>query len=514
MAARLLRETLLGDYLLGGLRWAATVAPPKARERALSHYRILAGKGYSHLPFFFIADLSVLLEQGVEAPMASDARRGGGMKGWSDGERVLRLRYENQLLGRLLMEPAVAEARELLAVHRDAGGLSGAAYVGRLRRLMAILLAHFSPHVPPTLRINPAHLRGVILPAGAPAEAAERVEAQLGEPGLLGSQLEALVAAAQEVRWGSLLLDEDLFELTHHDTLATEAERIGCRQLIAVARRLGEIDPRQVAIADEGETETAFVDETQYPAGGLTGLTNRGSIESLVLSELVYIDRSLDIDLFDLRLMEGELLYYLRDDGVLRRKRRIVHLVLDAGEPLLRKPIGYDYQLSVIVAGMMLRLVWDLRAVFARDALTIKIHCLCPPGHRDRWADELALMRLLLRDETEHGAVSLELAEAMPPADFHAQVRDPSQKVYVVSFSEHRPGAWWGAAVAGLVAAPPTFGVAVALGDPDTIREGARVLPADGTSWSRLSGIKDDIAAALAGLRRHSGGTDGTEGSL
>jgi len=498
MPPSLLPKDQLGDYLLGGMRWSATVSTLTERLAALGHYRRLAGLGYDHVPFFFVVDLSVLLDRGPETPFASDARHGSGMAGWSDDERALRLRYENQLLGRLLLEPALQDAREILATHRDTAGPTGEPYVGRLRRMMALLLRQLAPLLPRDVRLNPAHLRGVLLPDADPQTAAERFP----QPELFAQQLVALADAAQQLRWSRLLLEEDLFELAHHDTLKTEAERIGCRQLIEVARQLGEIDPRQVSIADEGQAETAFVDETHYPAGGLTGLTNRGALENLVLSELVYIDRSLAVDMFDLRMMEGELLYYLRDDGVLRRKRRVVHIVLDADERLRRKPMGYDVQLSVLLAGLVLRLAADLRTVFSRDALQLHIHYHHPPGAGAHWEAELDLLRLLLADAADKDLVAFSSGPAEPPAALHTRLSEPRRKAYLLSLTAHRASAWQAAAEAGLHASPPTYGVPVSVGDPELSGEDALVLPADGAPYTALSALKDQIVCALAGLRR------------
>ena len=41
------------------------------------------------------------------------------------------------------------------------------------------------------------------------------------------------------VRWGQLLHDEDLFELTHIEALATDHLRVGCRQILEVSLARG-----------------------------------------------------------------------------------------------------------------------------------------------------------------------------------------------------------------------------------------------------------------------------------
>jgi len=77
-------------------------------------------------------------------------------------------------------------------------------------------------------------------------------------------------------------------------------------------------------------SETAFTDGTTYPTGGFSGLTNQGTLENLLTSELAYMDDiSGSISLFDMRYVDGELLYYLRDEGTMRRRRRTIHFIID-----------------------------------------------------------------------------------------------------------------------------------------------------------------------------------------
>lgn len=497
-------EKHLGAYLLGGLRWAATRPSAAALERAMPLYRRLAGQGFHHLPFFLIADLSLLLEEGQEVPFASDVRSGGvGMAGWSDAERGLRLRYENQILGRLLLEPTIMEVLELLRYQRAEYGLNAAEFTGRAQRLLELLLRHLAPHYPKTPRLNPAHLRVIALPEGDSESAHADFTEAMQAPAFFFERLQALVeGAANAVPWSRLLLAEDLFELVHHDVLSEESVRIGCRQILEVARRLGEIDPRGVNIADEGEAETAFLDESHYPTGGLSGLTNRGSMENLVLSELVYMDRTMAVDLFDLRFLEGELLFYLRDDGLLRRKRRTVHLILDASAEMAHKPMGYDAQLSILLQGLVLRITRDLLTVFSQDALQIEILYLYPNAEAETWRRELSLMGLLLDDITGQGLASLRAVRRKHPAMVLEALQNPTRKTYALIVTTHnRIEQWQGVRERWLTAQPPVYPCLVSVEPPGT-REERWVLPADGADWATLSVLKTRIIDDLVGMRR------------
>lgn len=499
----LLPKPMLEPYLLGSLHWSATISTREDQKRWLQHYAFLSGRGFHHLPFFLIVDLSCLLEHGLRVRFVSDARHGNGMADWSDQERTLRLQYENQLLSRLLMEPSMLEAIDVLDAHRSASGAGSSQFVGRLRHLLMVILGQITSHIPAHIRINPAHLRACVLPHGDSLEAIRRFEDHLQQTEVMQTQMTHIVQAARKIAWSTVLSAVDRFELEHHDVLQTRSDRMGCRQVLSIAHRLGDIDTRQVSISDEGLAETAFVDETHYPTGGLTGLTNRGSIENIVLSELVYIDPSMDVDLFDLRMVEGELLYYLRDDGVLRRKRRTVHLVLDAAHSMRHKPMGHDHQLSVLLSGLMLRLVWDLRAIFTLDALQLKLHIFHPDGEQTYWNQEVDLLKLLLRDDMEKHQLDINCQPTCTPDDFYIRCQNPKQKVYVISFST--ADTWMTSAVSFLQATPPIYGMPISVQSQATPPPTGHLLPIEGASWAQLTALKNNLLIALAGL--HRGGT-------
>ena len=496
MPPAVIPELLLLDYLRGGLHWSATRHTLSSLDRAMGHYQYLAGHGFHHLPFFLITDLTHLLESGMELSFASET----GMAGWDDAERALRLQYENRLFGRLLGEPRILEVLELLQDHRTDSGLLSLAFVGRARRLMALLLTHLAPHYPNTPRINPAHLRGCPAPSPVAYDPAhDSFITAMDEPDFFPTRLRALLfGISAQVQWSELLQPEDIFELEHHDVLSEPAQRIGCRQIIEVSRRLGEIDPRQVAVADDGAAETAFVDESHYPTGGLAGLTNRGSMENLVLSELVYIDRSMSIDLFDIRFLEGELLYYLRDDGILRRKRRTIHLIIDPEQILQQKPRGYTFQLSIIVQGMLLRIVQDLQSVFTDDAVLIHIRYLHAENDAERWRSELALLELLLRDELAQGLVTLHLTPRRPPSELLSELHEPRRKVYVIAITAAQKEAWRLALDDALACQTPLYGLPIAVG---FAAPGVPTLPLEGATFPELAALKTAIVGELVGLK-------------
>jgi hypothetical protein len=169
-----------------------------------------------------------------------------------------------------------------------------------------------------------------------------------------------------------------MFALENLEVLDKEYLRMQTRNLIRVREVIPELDPHDIDLSNEAsEAESNFVDETYYPTGGFTQISNRGRFESLVPSELAYMgEGDGGIDLFDLRFVEGELTFFLRDSGQLLRKRRAIHFVVDLRNPLDMKYPGHSFQLSAEVLGMILALVRDLSKLFQGDAVDYNIHFL------------------------------------------------------------------------------------------------------------------------------------------
>ena len=66
---------------------------------------------------------------------------------------------------------------------------------------------------------------------------------------------------------------------------------------------------------------TNIMEEDHYPIGGFTSISNRGTVESMVRSELAYIDEGMRPDLFDIKFARNELLFYSRDENQFLRRR-------------------------------------------------------------------------------------------------------------------------------------------------------------------------------------------------
>ena len=134
--------------------------------------------------------------------------------------------------------------------------------------------------------------------------------------------------------------------------------------------------------------DTHLADESLYPAGGFTAITPGGSnanIENLVTSELVYMEDGPETDVFTLRYVEGELLYYTRDDSVFRRHRQVIGIALGADLDDARvKDRDLPWQRLILALGLFVAAIRWLTEQLGDHALTIRI--AFPPNMPDRRA--------------------------------------------------------------------------------------------------------------------------------
>jgi len=86
-------------------------------------------------------------------------------------------------------------------------------------------------------------------------------------------------------------------------------------------------------IKEESSWVVARYGEPQVlPLGGYDELTNKGTLSSIVTSELAYIDESMAFDLFDYKFVENQLMYFKRDSGAVFRIRRDVRVKIALSE--------------------------------------------------------------------------------------------------------------------------------------------------------------------------------------
>jgi hypothetical protein len=241
-----------------------------------------------------------------------------------------------------------------------------------------------------------------LVEAGRAALADERVASRLAQ-GLL-----TVAKAARRSR--ELLSDAELFLVENIAALKGLGPRVALAQLADVAQTIEERLPARIrASQEDGDAPTALEEESAYPVGGFANLTTQGSLENLVSSELIYMDDAgaPRPDLFDLRFVEGELLYYSRDESVAVRKRRQVTLVLDASLSKARVLDGGEaVQRAVWLLGALTAVVRKLSGWLAQESLSFE---LVVPGPEDAspLLEERDVLALVLKQYKERGQLEV-----------------------------------------------------------------------------------------------------------
>jgi hypothetical protein len=154
------------------------------------------------------------------------------------------------------------------------------------------------------------------------------------------------------------------------------------------------------------------MEEDHYPIGGFTSISNRGTIESLVRSELAYIDDQIRPDLFDIKFARNELLYYSRDENQFLRRRLSFVLVL---YPELAATRIKDHELPcqrmILLLACLYVCVRQLIDWLTDDAIRFEFLFVEPIGDADL-SDERTLIETLLREEMVMGNVVVESIQA------------------------------------------------------------------------------------------------------
>ena len=411
---------VLADLFLGAMYWSGLALPdPEDRlGRAARWYGELVGRGYEGLPFAAVFDLGTLLLEGPAVPLGVREQ----FDLYPGHERARRVRYGAGYLGAATERPWFLRAHDLIVASQAPDD----AVVFALESLLAPLDAAREDG----LVLQPA--RFPQLPWGRLArevteaeplvayrESRDRFEAwsreEAGaEADLLGRELDGFAARAGMRGARALLGEVELFELKHIDKLDTRERRLAARQLRRAELLLGEVDLSAMGRPPEvAEVDTDLEDEGTYPSGGLGGLSTRGTWENLVRSELVYMGEKGEVDLFAVRMAENELLFYTRDGGTLRRRRRRVHLVLERDADLGVKFPEHPLPVDRLLEGLLASLIRDLLEAFEGDACRIEVHQRGPGAEASA-----ELLRLRFTEEVDRGEVAVHVVEDLDPEEF------------------------------------------------------------------------------------------------
>lgn len=344
-----------------------------------------------------IADLATLLAgaRPVFAAAGSHAALAGDP---GDALRGALRAYDDDVLGRLVQ---TARFDDVLAAYAHLPPLQRPTAVALVAGALLDRAGFLGASV------SPASLRRALARPREERELAGR--AALRDEAVVGPLAEAYLRLARGARQRRQLVDDrDVFAIDHLQVLGSFARRLAADHIAAAAEALTRALPRRLPPSRlrRGARDTQLADDNTYPAGGFTAITPGGSsanVENLVASELVYMDDSAPIDLFTLRYVEGELLFYTRDDSVFRRHRHVITFVLadDLDAARVKDP-AVPWQRLVIGLGLLVAAVRWLTEQLGHEALTVR---LAFPTRG--LVEERELVGLLLEGEVRAGLVEL-----------------------------------------------------------------------------------------------------------
>jgi len=398
MPTQIIRDAdIARQFLLQGL-WLQRALPVTQTHLpgALTWYLTLADVGTPLPPLGFVADVGHLA-LGTPRPVRA---RGDtvAIPGWTDG---LARTYDDLFLGRLHADPLFERACHAVKRIDPARQPQAIAYL--VRQLLAQLHGG-------GVEFSPGIIRGLLQdrPEENLRKGRESLERDRLLP-LLQDSYRSLIAGAR--RAAELLLPADVLALEQGTALLSMGEYIAHRQVLQAVALFEQGLPitRPQPLPGRPDLATRLLDSDAYPVGGFASISTRGTMESLLHSQLALMETDPDQrpDLFDVKFLRDELFYYSRDENqFLRRRCRYAILLAPDLARARFKDAALPYQRIVFVLAVVVVAVRQLTRWLADGALYFDIMF---GSDRDGMplGDERALLELLLRDEIALGHVTL-----------------------------------------------------------------------------------------------------------
>ncbi|RCK81655.1 MAG: hypothetical protein OZSIB_0789 [Candidatus Ozemobacter sibiricus] len=208
------------------------------------------------------------------------------------------------------------------------------------------------------------------------------------------------------------LTPTDLFEIGHPHLFRSPADRTFYRRMMAAVNGLAHWATGVFTLKEESATVVAQFGEPQIlPLGGYDSLTTKGDISSLLSSELGFIDEEMEVDLFDLKYCENQLLYFKREEGAVFRIRRDITVDLE-----LTPFFEHERHLGLLFAWCFV-LADRLMETFVKDAVRLffQFRGFMPSAFREA----CAFFRFFLEEKGIFKRIFLS-AHGDPPADFQS----------------------------------------------------------------------------------------------
>jgi hypothetical protein len=382
-------------FLVQGLWWQRVTPPrPGSVRKTLEWAMEIASGGHDLPPTGFLADLGhVALGQDHETSTGRDTLAVPALP-------ITLLRtYEDHVLGKFYADWTFSRAGDALRRYKGRDQARGLAYLfQQFARRSGFHGVRLSPGVIKAALETPPeeiHTQGW--------DSLEREGPQIA----LVPQYEQLITASR--RTAEVLGSEDISQLERGTALKPEGEQLAERQVLRAANLLESGLPRHPLRPRPGRqvVPTHILDEDTYPVGGFSSLSTRGSVESLLHSQLAFMEKDERPDLFDIKFLRDELLYYARDENqFLRRRRTFVFVLYPDLDQTRFKDRGVEFQRGVLLLSLMYTLVRKLSEWLSADALSFRF-LFAAEGEKEPLAAERALLESLMMNEIANGSVHL-----------------------------------------------------------------------------------------------------------
>lgn len=384
-------------YVLQGL-WLARAMPLniESLQSSLNWCTEILAEGNPLPPVGFVLDV------GHVAQAASRYATAQPLMQLPPVDQNLLRRYEDHVLGKFYADMSFERGTDAIARYQLRDRDRSIAYlINQARERADFGGAIFSPGVLKSIASQPAEdtLR----------EAWDWMETDSGFSPQLTATIEEMIHSIRAV--GELLAKEDIFELEHGTALAQFGQRLALRQSLRAAtlleNNLSRNKPR--SLAKSHAVATNLVDEDFYPVGGFSSISNKGTIESLLRSELAYIedDESRRPDLFDIRYVRDELLYYSRDENQFFRQRRTLIILLRPDLVAARfKDHQLPWQRVIMMIAMIQVAIHRLIDWLSSESLVFQLAFVTDAG-ASPLVNERMLLETLFREEIASAIVQI-----------------------------------------------------------------------------------------------------------
>ena len=370
------------EVIVDGLRWASAIA----------------SNGQPLLPLGVIADVGHFLtgqHLGATGPSKHEAEN------WP---QTLIRSYEDYFLSKIYSDWNLERASDVVLGLDDEDQAKAIAYVVQQLRSSANLGGvTFSPAiVRDLLKLSPGDLK----------QAATKAITDEPLLPIFETLYDELIRAGR--RMVEVIADEDVAALQQRTAFGDMGQYVAHRQIIQLEAKFSARLPHRPVrpLAGRREVPTRVVDEDQYPVGGYSSLSNRGSIESLLHSQLAYMEPSREPgDLFDLKFVRDELFYYSRDENQFLRRRRAFFFILQPDLTQTRyKDAELPAQRIILTLALILVVIHRLAEWLSTDALHFEI-VLLSDEKEEALPHERELLEIVLQEMIDRSEVFITKSE-------------------------------------------------------------------------------------------------------